>query len=77
VKVAVYIATLILVAHAASGQSAPSLHEGSKQPVIRSTSSLVIVPTLVRSASGELVTNLDASHFRLTDHGIEENVMSL
>jgi hypothetical protein len=35
---------------------------------------LVIVPTLVRSASGELVTDLDASHFRLTDNGIEQKV---
>jgi len=70
----VYIATLMLMAHVASGQSAPSSSEGSKQPVLRSTSTLVIVPALVRSASGDLVTNLDASHFRLTDNGVEQNV---
>jgi VWFA-related protein len=29
---------------------------------------------LVRSASGDLVTNLDASHFQLTDNGIEQKV---
>jgi VWFA-related protein len=74
VKMAAYAATLIFAVHAALGQSTPPLREGSKQPVIRSTSSLVIVPTLVRSASGELVTNLDASHFRLTDNGIEQSV---
>src|SRR5258708_16621506 len=40
----------------------------------RSTSTLVIVPTLIRSDSGEIVTSLDASHFRLTDNGIEQKV---
>jgi VWFA-related protein len=73
VKVAGYVATLILVAHAATGQTKTSLHEGSK-PTFKSTSTLVIVPTLVRSASGELVRSLDASHFRLTDNGIEQKV---
>lgn len=42
--------------------------------VLRSTSTLVIVPTLVRSRSGELIKGLDADQFRLTDNGQEQNV---
>ena len=72
-KAAAYVATMILAVHAAFGQAAPSLHKGST-PTIRSTSTLVIVPTVVRSTSGERVKNLDASHFRLADNGIEQKV---
>jgi VWFA-related protein len=73
VKTAIHVGILILVAYAALGQSTTSWHEASK-PTIRSTSTLVIVPTVVRSASGEQTANLDASHFRLTDNGIEQKV---
>ena len=45
-------------------------------PTIRSTSTLVIVPTLVRSISGELVTNLGARDFRLTDNAIEQRILA-
>lgn len=50
----------------ASGQAALT--------TIRSTSTLVIVPTLVRSTSGELVTGLKAGDFRLFDNGVEQEV---
>jgi len=70
---AVYAATLIFSVHVVLGQSTPRLSEGSK-PVIRSTSRLVVVPTLVRTISGELATDLDAGLFRLTDNGIEQKV---
>ena len=72
-KMAIYFAILVVVAHVALGQSTTSSDELSK-PTIRSASTLVIVPTLVRSASGELVTTLDASRFRLLDNGIEQQV---
>jgi VWFA-related protein len=72
VKIAIYVAALTLVAPAALGQS--TTWHGVANPTFSSTSTLVIVPTLVRSASGELVTDLDASHFRLTDNGIEQKV---
>jgi len=42
--------------------------------VVKSTSSLVIVPTLVRAQSGELIRDLDAEHFRLADNGVEQDV---
>lgn len=71
-NIAAYMA-LVLAAHAALGQSPTSPGESSK-PTIRSASSLVIVPTLVHSVSGQLVANLDASHFRLSDNGIEQKV---
>jgi VWFA-related protein len=72
-RMAVSVATLILMAHTALGQSTTSWHDASN-PAIRSTSTLVIVPTLVQSASGEPVANLDASDFRLTDNGIDQKV---
>ncbi len=36
--------------------------------------SLVIVPALVRSKSGQLVFNLNASDFALTDNGIPQKL---
>ena len=37
--------------------------------IVKSTSTLVIVPTLVKTESGELIRDLEAGHFRLTDNG--------
>jgi VWFA-related protein len=68
-----YIGVVCVVALAASAQSTTSWHEGST-PIIQSTSTLVLVPTLVRSASGEHVADLDASYFRLTDNGVEQKI---
>jgi len=64
------LAIFALVACASSTQDA----DGRSAQVVRSTSTLVIVPTLVRSQSGELIKDLDADHFRLTDNGEEQNV---
>jgi VWFA-related protein len=64
---------LIFLTCVVFGQITPTTNEPSKS-TIRSTSTLVTVPTLVRSLSGKLVTDLDASHFQLTDNGIEQNV---
>jgi VWFA-related protein len=72
VNIAAHIA-LVLVAHAALRQSPSSTGDPSKT-TIRSDSALVIVPALVQSPSGEFVANLDASHFRLSDDGIEQKV---
>jgi VWFA-related protein len=74
VNMGAYIAALILVTHAALGQSPSSTGDPSKT-TIRSDSALVIVPTLVQSRSGRFVTNLDASHFRLSDNGTEQKVL--
>ncbi|HEV2711297.1 MAG TPA: VWA domain-containing protein [Edaphobacter sp.] len=41
---------------------------------IRSTSTLVIVPTLVKSTAGKFVTDLRASDFTLTDNGVKQKV---
>ncbi len=41
---------------------------------IQSNSTLVVVPTLVQTASGELVTGLRATDFVLTDNGVEQTV---
>jgi hypothetical protein len=42
--------------------------------IVKSTSTLVIVPTLVKTESGELIRDLEAGHFRLTDNGEQQNV---
>jgi VWFA-related protein len=72
VNIAAHIA-LVLAAHAALGQS-PTSRDESSNPPLRSASALVIVPTVVQSVSGDLVANLDASRFRLSDNGIEQKV---
>ncbi len=72
-KTAAFIGMVSLAALSALAQSTTSRHEVSR-PTIRSRSTLVIVPTLVRTASGEQVTNLDADHFRLTDNEVEQKI---
>jgi VWFA-related protein len=48
---------------------------GSTGSDLTAQTSLVIVPALVRSKSGQLVFNLDASDFALTDDGIPQKLM--
>lgn len=67
-KRAAILTTIIFVARAASGQSAPPKEEAL--PIISSTSTLVTVPTLVRLPSEEFVKHLNADHFQLFDNGI-------
>lgn len=68
-----YLAPLLLILHAAFGQTSLS---GAEVPrtTIRSTSTLVIVPAVIRSAAGEVITDLRPSDFRVTDNGIEQHV---
>ena len=47
-----------------------------EQPTISAASSLVIVPTLVQSRSGALVTNLRTQDFHLTDNGVEQTLLA-
>jgi VWFA-related protein len=70
---AVILTTIFLVAHASLGQNAFSRQE-APLPTIRSTSTLVAVPTSVRLPSGEFVKDLDADHFQLFDNGIRQKV---
>lgn len=75
-KTTLSIAALLLAAlppSAALGQTslAPS---DAAPPTITSTTTLVLVPTLVQSATGELIPDLRAKDFRLTDNGVEQKV---
>ena len=72
-KTVACIGLVSLMVIAAIAQNTTSRHEVSK-PTFRSTSTLVVVPTSVRSASGKPVTNLDANHFRLTDNEVEQKI---
>jgi VWFA-related protein len=72
-KHAIYLATLIVSALAAQAQSTPATHAPTIS-TISATATLVLVPTLVRTASGEPVTGLTAQDFRLTDNGVTQTV---
>jgi len=45
-----------------------------ENPVISTRSSLVLVPALVRTGSGQLVYTLTANDFTITDDGVEQTV---
>lgn len=64
------IGVLYLLAHMAVAQTAQTGSPGT----IRSTSTLVVVPTLVETDSGEPIPNLRASDFVVTDNGVEQAV---
>ncbi|MEO8870898.1 MAG: VWA domain-containing protein [Granulicella sp.] len=64
-------AALILCIRYVRGQSVPATNP---QTTIRSTSTLVIVPTMVTSEPGSLVESLAANDFKLTDNGVEQKV---
>src|ERR1700761_6513254 len=61
------------VAGRAFAQAPPAAPPGG-QSTITSTSTLVIVPTLVRSTSGDLVYGLKPEDFLLTDNGVEQKI---
>jgi VWFA-related protein len=58
---------ICLLAHMAAGQTVPS-------GTLHSTTTLVVVPTLVQTSSGEPVPNLHARDFVLTDNGVVQAV---
>lgn len=68
-----FAAVLMLSASSVFGQTTPVVRV-DPLPIIRSTSTLVIVPTLVRSQSGELIQTLRATDFRLTDNGVPQSM---
>jgi VWFA-related protein len=63
---------LWLLAQAALGQNVPT--QSAPPQTLHSNSTLVVVPTLVERASGELIPNLQANDFVLTDNGIPQKV---
>jgi hypothetical protein len=62
-----FIPVQTAVGHAPNSQSPTG-------PDLTAQTSLVIVPALVRSKSGQLVFNLNASDFTLTDDGIPQKL---
>ena len=63
------LAMLVLIVATSLAQDA----EVDATQLVKSTSTLVIVPTLVRSQSGDLIRDLDVEHFRLADNGKEQD----
>jgi VWFA-related protein len=64
------LAILVLITNGSPAQNGDA-HSGQ---VVKSSPTLVIVPTSVRSRYGELIRGLDADRFRLADNGQEQNV---
>jgi VWFA-related protein len=72
-KILFALVSLLLVAIPAAGGQAPDSQSTSASDLTAQTS-LVIVPALVRSKSGQLVFNLTAADFSLTDDGIPQKL---
>ncbi len=54
--------------------AAPSALTQTPPPVIRSTSTLVLVPALIQSTSGDPIPELRPEDLRLTDNGVEQTI---
>ena len=62
---------LLALALGAPAQQAPAPHTSA---TITSSSTLVVLPTLVRKASGELVYTLTPENFTVTDDGVPQKI---
>ena len=71
-KEVAYLAALLWTVVAVHGQSQPI--ERENPTTIKVTSNLVMVPTLVRTASAEIVSDLKAEDFKLIDNGVEQKI---
>jgi VWFA-related protein len=68
------VLTLALVLPATAFPQSPASADVPAAPSITTTSTLVIVPALVRDSSGQLLHALHASDFQLTDNGVPQHV---
>jgi VWFA-related protein len=71
------VAAVVFLACCGSGSGAWSQAQAGsapQAPSVRSQSTVVLVPALVRNAKGELVFTLSAGDFRVTDDGIEQKL---
>jgi VWFA-related protein len=78
VKMLVWIAAAVWQPAAQSQSTAANPDDappvGSQSPTITSNSTLVVVPALVRTKSGQLVFTLTAKDFTLTDDGVPQKL---
>ena len=72
-KITALVLPLSLMFGTALGQTT-SPEQDLAVPTIRSVSRLVIVPTIVRSNTGEFVPDLGPSDFELTDNGVPQKI---
>jgi VWFA-related protein len=64
----------LIVQYGLLGAACSVCHAQTKPPAIRSESSVVLVPTLVKTKSGEIVSGLSARDFIIEDDGVEQSV---
>jgi VWFA-related protein len=72
-RMVLLVGLLIALCYAASGRDTNSA-QNAPSSTIKSTPTLVTVPTVVRAASGKVITTLKASHFQLTDNGVAQRI---
>lgn len=70
----VVVAALLLLQIAAVPDQKTSSASGPSSPILQRQSTLVLVPALVKTKSGELVYSLSADNFRLTDNTVEQKL---
>ena len=74
----VFPVALLAVSTAAAqlppGPGAPPESSADQAPALRSQTTVVLVPALVRDGRGQLVYTLKADDFRLTDNGVEQKL---
>ncbi len=67
---ALTLLAFLSAASLASAQTSPA----PPPSTIQARSNLVVLPTLVRSASGDLIHGLNAASFRVTDNGVPQKI---
>lgn len=75
-KQSAYLVATLLIAGLAAGQGSLSA-QVAPVPTVKSTSRLVIVPTLVRSSSGDLISTLGTGDFQISDNGVQQQILAL
>lgn len=71
---ALVLLAVLSAARPAPAQSTSPPPQAPAHPTIHANSTLVLVPTLVRTSSGDLVYGLHASDFRVTDNGVAQKI---
>jgi len=67
------VAATLMVSMAGLAQGVPAAPQTATEPTtLRTQSNVVLVPALVRNEKGEVVFNLSAADFRVTDDGVEQ-----
>jgi len=65
---------LVLLSVSAAQKPTPTSVENAQEPTVRARSTVVLAPTLVKDAKGEVIFGLTANDFIVTDDGVEQKL---